>query len=66
MYTQLTSWMSGYNPQLINSIISYPEKAQESTASCTGVGLASSLKSISGPHDESHLLPSYLDLVIKK
>lgn len=49
---------------LINNI-SYPETAQESTASCTGVALASSLKSISEPHDESHLLPLYLDLVIK-
>lgn len=55
----------GTTLDLINNVISYPETAQESTASCTGVSLASSLKSISEPHDESHLLPSYLDLVIK-
>lgn len=66
IYAQLTLWMLWNTLSLINNNISCPETAQESTASCTGVDLASSLKSISEPHDESHLLPSYLDLVIKK
>lgn len=51
-----------------SSTISFPilKQLTEIMASCTGVSLASSLKSISEPHDESHLLPSYLDSVIKK
>lgn len=58
-------WHESTSLDLIYNIISYPETAEESTASCTGVGLASSLKSISAPHDESHPLPLYLDFIIK-
>lgn len=58
-------WHERTSLDLIYNIISYPETAQESTASCAGVGLASSLKSISAPQDESHPLPLYLDLIIK-
>lgn len=55
----------GLTLNLTNNIISYAKTAQETTASCTRVGLAFSLKSTAEPHDESQLLPSYSDLVIQ-